>query len=294
MDKKWLTSRWVRYLAIPALAGLPAGLAALWFAIHQDPKTSYFLKGYQPWVLAGAGAWGVGFSMLKSYLDDIAKDAIKTLQMAQEDLAHLLESVRLVVGAKSARFFEALKGLSKTSDPAKTFFHITRPDLQIKQLISAVRNYFQIKVDPNSVQRVKLSLMKPDGLDLVITDWATDADVPIARHKRFDSNTLAGKAFYTKKLLISDNIARDERFHHFEATKDQGSMFAYPVIDSLLDRVIYVINVMTSKEGQFRDTPTDRKKIETAMEIYAERIVLENRLAEIKGQITSQCSGGTA
>jgi hypothetical protein len=281
-------------VAIPALAGLPAGLAALWFGAHQDPKASYLLNGYQPWVFAGAGVWGVGFSMLKSYLDDIAKDAIRTLQTAQEDLANLLESVRLVVGAKSARFFETLKGLSKTSDPATTFFSITRPDLQIKQLISALRNFFQIKADPNSVLRVKLSLMKPDGIDLVITDWAPEADVPLSRHKRFDGNTLAGKAFHTKKLLISENVAEDERYHHFEGTKDRGSMFAYPVIDSLLDSVIYVINVTVAQQGQFKDTPTDRKKIETVMEIYAERIVLENRLAEIKKQVASQSSGGAA
>jgi adenosylhomocysteinase len=187
---------------MPAFSGLPAGTAALWFAIHQGQSDPYFLKGYQPWVFAGTAAWAGGLSMLKSYFDEIAKDAIKTLETAQQDLAHLLQSVRLVVGAKSKRFFDALKGLAQTADPGKTFLEITRPDLQIKQLISAVRDYFQIKVDPNSGERVRLSLMKPDGLDLVITDWATDADVPTSRHRRFDGNTLAGKAFHTKQLLI--------------------------------------------------------------------------------------------
>ncbi len=182
--------------------------------------------------------------MLKSYLDEFARDAIKTLEdsiktleTAQQDLASLLESVRFVVGSKSKRFFTALKSLPKIPDPEKTFFGITRPDLQIKQLIGAVRDYFQIKVDPNSGQRVKLSLMKPDGADLVITDWAPDADVPNSVKERFRGNTLAGKAFHTRELIISENVSEDDRYHHFGAKKDQGCMFAYPVVDNLLDRV---------------------------------------------------------
>ncbi len=294
--KRWftiqLTARWFRFGAIPIAAGLPPLLGALWYGIHQGQIPPYRLKGYQPWVMAAAAVWAGGLTILKSYLDDIAKDVIKTLETAQQDLAHLLQSVRLVVGAKSKRFYDSLRSLARDPDPGRTFLEITRPDLQIKQLIGAVREFFQIKVDPNSVQRVKLSLMKPDGPDLVIEAWETDADVPNSRHERFRDNTLAGRAFHSRHLIISENVATDDRYHHFTARKDQGSMFAYPVVDNLMDRVVYVVNVTTSKIGQFRDTPTDREKIETAMEIYAERIVLENRLAEIKGQIASQHRGG--
>lgn len=294
MGRKWLTARWFRFIAVPVTAGLPAGFAAFWFAIHQGQNTPYLLREFQPWVFAATAAWAGGLTVIKSYLDDIAKDAIKTLELAQQDLAHLLQSVRIVVGAKSKRFFDSLRKLSDTPDPGKTFFEITRPDLQIKQLIGAVRDYFQIKVDPNSGQRVKLSLMKPDGIDLVIVDWAPEADTPSSPYERFDGATLAGKAFYSRQLVISEDVAQDDRYRHFRGKKDQGSMFAYPVMDNLMDKVIYVINVVTSREGQFKDTPTDREKIEKVMEIYAERIVLENRLAEIKGQIMSQRSGGAA
>jgi len=285
--KRWLTARWFRYIAIPATAAVPTGLAALWFALHQGQKLPYFLEGYQPWVLAGTGVWAGGVSIAKSYLDDIAKDAIKTLEIAQQDLAHLLLSVRIVVGAKSKRFYEALKGLTKPVDASKTFFEMTRPELQIKELIGRVRDYYQIKVDPNSGDRVKVSLMKPDGADLVITDWAPDADVPISQKERFKNNTIAGAAFQSRQLVVSENIATDVRYHRFMAKEDTGSMFAYPVIDILMDQVVYVINVVTSRPQAFRNTPADTKKIETVMEIYAERIVLENRLAEIKRQITS-------
>ena len=179
-------------------------------------------------------------------------------------------------------------------DPEKTFFEITRPDLQIKQLIGAVRDYFQLKVDPNSGHRVKLSLMKPDSADLIITDWAPDADAPNSLNERFRGNTLAGRAFYTRELIISENIAEDDRYHHFGAKKDQGSMFAYPVVDNLLDRVVYLINVTTSQLEKFKDTPKERDKIQKAMEIYAERIVLENRLDELKTKILARRSGGVA
>ena len=230
--------------------------------------------------------------MLKSYLDEFAKDAIKTLEMAQADLAHLLQSVRIVVGAKSKRFFDALGKLPQQPDPAKTFFDITQPRMQIKQLISAVHGYFQIKVDPNAIERVKISLMKPDGADLVFTDWAPEADVPNSRYARFRGNTIAGLAFSTRRLVISENVANDVRFFQFITGKDQGSMFAYPVIDSLLDEVVYVINVMASKTGQFQDTPSERQKIEKVMEIYAERMVLENRLDRIKTEVSAKQDGG--
>jgi hypothetical protein len=284
---RWLTARWFRYIAIPVAAGGPTGFAVLWFASHQGQKLPYFLKDNQPWVLAGTGAWAVVVSIGKSYLDDIAKDAIKSLEIAQEDLAHLLSSVRIVVGSKSKRFYEALKSLKKPIDASKTFFEITKPDLQIKELIGGVRDYYQIKVDPNSGDRVRVSLMKPEGADLVITDWAPDADVPSSRNERFRNNTVAGLAFHSRQLVVSEDIAADTRYHHFFAKNDAGSMFAYPVIDNLMDRVVYVINVVTSKSEAFKNTPADTQKIEKVMEIYAERIVLENRLAEIKAQITS-------
>jgi hypothetical protein len=287
-----LTARWFRFGAIPIAAGLPTLAGAWWFGIHQNQTPPYPYQVYQPLVMAVAGLWVIGLAVLKSYLDDIAKDAIKTLEMTQQDLAHLLQSVRLVVGAKSRRFYDALNSAARAPDPGKTFLEITRPDIQIKQLIGAVRDYYQIKIDPPAGQRVKLSLMKPDGSDLVITDWETAADVPNSRYERFRDNTLAGKAFHSRQLVISENVAEDDRYRHFTSRKDQGSMFAYPVVDNLMDRVVYVINVTTSKIGQFKDSPTERQKIESAMEIYAERIVLENRLAEIKERIAQR--GGVA
>src|SRR5579863_273034 len=184
--KTRLTARWFRFVAVPVVAGIPGGLAALWFGIHSgQQKPAYLLQGDEPWVIGLAGGWAAGLAILKSYLDDIAKDAIQTLEIAQKDLAHLLESVRLVVGSKSKRFFDALHNLPNLPNPADAFFTITRPDLQITQLIGAVRDYFQLKVDPNLTQRVKLSLMKPDGADLVITQWVPEADVPSSHDQRF-------------------------------------------------------------------------------------------------------------
>ncbi len=213
--KERLTARWFRYIAIPVAAGLPAGLAGVWFGVHQGQAPPYFLKGYQPVALAVTGAWASGLAILKSYLDEIAKDAIKTLAIAQQDLAHLLASVRIVVGAKSKRFFDALSGLPDKPDPARTFFEITQPRLQIKELISAIHGYFQIKVDPNAILRVKVSLMKPQDGALVITDWEPEADVPNGRYERFEGDTIAGLAFHTKQLVISESIAADNRYRNF-------------------------------------------------------------------------------
>ncbi len=71
-------------------------------------------------------------------------------------------------------------------------------------------------------------------------------------------------------------------------------MFAYPVIDGLLNRVVYVVNVVASEAGRFRDIPADREKIEKTMEIFGERMVLENRLDELKQGIKAKHGGGEA
>jgi len=296
-DKKWLTARWFRYALMPIAAGLPSGAAALWFALHAGVKDEYYLRDYQPEIFAITGTWALLLSILKSYLTDFAKTTIETLEntiidlkRGQEELVHLFNFVRIVVGAKSKRFFDVSRNLTPESNPGETFFRITRPDLQIKQLIESIHGFYRVNADPTE-ERIRVSLMRPDGGQLVFTQWFPDGDTPSSLMERFDGTTLAGLAFLTKQIVISESVEADVRYRHFGARRDQGSMFSYPLIDAQLGEVIYVANVTSTKIGRFADTPKQRAKIESTMEIFAERIILENRLALIKERMSTQVGG---
>jgi hypothetical protein len=291
MSKKWLTARWVRYIVLPIVAGLPSGAAAYWFNSNSAEHGPFLLKDHEPAVFALTAAWALIVTMAKSYLEDIAKNTIEKLQAAQEELAHLINFVRIVVGAKSRRFYEALEKLPENPDPGRTFFQITQPQTQIKQLLEAVHGYFKIKVDP-STEGVKVSLMRPCSPDtLRIVEWFPDGDAPTARNERFDGGTMAGLAFVTRQLVISESIVGDDRYKHFRG-RDEGSMFAYPVVDTLKNEVVFVINVVSTKMARFKDAPAPREKIKAAMEIFAERMILENRLALIKDCVLANKDGG--
>jgi hypothetical protein len=287
--KSWLTARWFRYLAIPIAAGLPSGVAALWFALHQNATTPYLLKGHQPLVFAATAAWAGGFSMLKSYLDDIARNAIETLRLAQEELMHLLGFVRIVVGSKSRRFHESLSSLPSTFGPAETFLAITRPDLQIKQLVQAIHGYFTIRVNPNN-ERVKISLMKWNDQKghLEYVEWYPDVDHPRSKEEHFtDASTVAGLAYFNEQLVILENVWSDARYKRLEDT-EAGSMFAYPVVDDRRDKPVFIANVFSTRIGRF--TVADAPAIRITMDVFAERLILENRLAEIKEKAISNAN----
>jgi hypothetical protein len=288
--RKWLTARWFRYIAMPIAAGFPSGAAALWFQYHTGSKESYWLKDYEPLVLGLVGVWAFGISVLKSYLNDFGKATIETLVKGQENLAHLFSYVRIVVGAKSRRFFEALNQLPDEPDPGRTFFEITRPDLQIKQLIQALYGYYGIDIRPTEEQ-VSVSLMEWNGPGLEVVEWFPEGRKPNVDPKQFsDAQSLAGLAYHSHQLVVSESMEIDGRYKRTDGV-DRGSMFSYPVIDERLNQVIFVINVVSTRIGRFQDSENGHKPIRTAMDIFAERIVLENRLAHIKAAVLAKHGG---
>lgn len=291
--KKWLTARLFRYIFMPVAAGLPAALAAFWFHYHDGSTEEYWLRDYQVWVFAAVGVWGFTLSVLKSYLNDIGQATIETLIRGQEELAHLFNFVRIVVGAKSRRFYDALAKLPEDPDPGKTFFTITRPDLQIRQLVQSVHGFYGIDVHPTEEQ-INVSLMRWNGVGLEVIEWFPDGKAPRIDPQQFsDAQSLAGLAYQTRQLVVSENVETDSRYKRLNAT-DQGSMFSYPVIDDLLNQVIFVVNVVSTKPGRFGDTERSHRSIRTAMDIFAERMVLENRLATIKERVLAKHGGNAA
>jgi hypothetical protein len=278
---------------MPLAAGLPSGLAALWFQFHTGSKEAYWLRDYEPSVLALVGIWAFGMSVLKSYLNDFGKATIETLVKGQENLAHLFNFVRIVVGAKSRRFHDALAKLPENPDPGRTFFEITQPQLQIRQLVQSVHGYYGIDIHPTEEQ-ISVSLMRRIDVGLEAIEWFPEGKAPRVDPSQFsDGQTLAGLAYHTKQLIVSESIEDDERYKRVNGV-DRGSMFSYPVIDDLLGRVIFVVNVVSTKVGRFQDTEKEQTSIRTAMDIFAERMVLENRLAIIKEKILAKQGGPAA
>jgi hypothetical protein len=278
---KWLTPRWFRYIVMPAASGAPTALASVWFGIHAASKNAYFLRGYGIPVLFGTGVWAGLVSIIKSYLDDHAGTTIDSLIRAQEELMHLLGYVRMVVGSKSRRFFESFSTLPRAWGPAETFLAITRPDLQIKQLVQAIHGYFAIRTNPNE-ERLTVSLMRWNNQKnhLEYVEWFPDAAHPRSSEEHFkDATTIAGLAYFNRQIIISADVLQDSRYKRLDDV-DGGSMFAYPVIDDREEKPVFIANVVSTKRGRFNEK--DEPTIKIAMEVFAERLVLENRLAGIK------------
>jgi hypothetical protein len=62
-------------------------------------------------------------------------------------------------------------------------------------------------------------------------------------------------------------------------------MFAYPVWDDFDQKVVFVINVVSSIIHRFNETERDLLTI--PMQAFAEGLLLENRLRELKGRVKS-------
>ncbi len=285
-----MTSKGFRFAIVPAVAAIPSLLAAAYY--KNSPTEAY--------IFVCVGIWAIIVSIGKSYLNDFARTTIEgleatieALKAAQKELADLFNYVRIVVGAKSARFYQALDKLPDDPNPGETFFKITRPDLQIKQLVEAVQGYFQIG-SKASDERIKVSLMRWNGSFLEFMEWFPDADQPPRAEVHFwsDARTVAGLAYHTKRVVICEDIENDDRYFHFNSKRDTGSMFAYPVFDEQLHEVVFVVNTVSTRVGRFQRSGNEAQRIHYAMDIFAERMILENRLARIKERIMRNQGGG--
>ncbi len=66
-------------------------------------------------------------------------------------------------------------------------------------------------------------------------------------------------------------------------------MFAYPVWDDFDKKVVFVINVVSSIIQRFNESERDLLTI--PMQVFAERLLLENRLRELKGRVKIRVEG---
>lgn len=275
---RFLTPWWSRYLVVPIMAGLPGGLVALHFGLHVDDPGPFWLRGYEPWAILGAAIWAGAISMFKSALNDVAAFTVNELKRSRDELVRLMGHVRVIVGFKSQRFADAIR---TGADPSEMFLTITQPELQIARIVESIYAFY-VSGNSEPDERVMVSLMRWNSAKnhLDFERYFPEADPPTIPADRFrDSSTAAGRAYHERCLIVCDDVSRDPRFLHV-GPSTSGSMFAYPVEDPLLQRVVFVINVFSTRSGRFQEVDSDA--IGVVMEVFADRLLLEDRLLQLR------------
>jgi hypothetical protein len=275
---------WLRYISIISLYSFPAVAAAGWFGLHRSASERYFLQGRAPYVFFALGVWSVLLSTITWYLTTLSSRRIDLLNRTQKELLQLLGFLRIVEGAKARTLREYVVRPSDSMDLGHGLFEITRPDLQIRELVKAVRDYFSITAEPidDSVWVRLIRVTDDDRMLLEYEAFAPDSERGVSAEENVkDAPTMASAAFHNQKMIISPGSDTDA------STKDSngfGSMFAYPVVDDLTRKIIFVFVVISSRTGRFSYAAEGSTKI--VMEVFAQRLVLEDRLSQI-GALTS-------
>jgi hypothetical protein len=274
---------WSRYILVPLISAAPGAFGVIWFGIHKNAESAYWLQGQEPWVLGAAALWAAVLSGAKSWANDLAQYTVTELKASRDELTVLLGIVRSVVTAKSRRFHEALAVVGADPHDGQVFRTITQPQDQIRKLVGAIYNYFRETAKEGEQIKVSLMEWEPTKDHMIFVDYFPDGDAPKTPENVFsDTTSAAGRALMDKRVVAIGNTKSDERYLklHPQSKSFEGSMFAYPVEDDLAHQVIYVVNVISNRPGRFSEP--DDPSITIPMEVFADRLVLENRLVRLK------------
>lgn len=256
------------------------GLASLWFEIHEGDSNDFFLKSAKPYAIAATAIWSFVATATLSWIASIGAESEAELNQRIRSLLRLIGNVRLIVTAKSRRFYDVLTGEAGPANAEQVFTTITRPDMQIREIVRAIYDYYK-HFSPEDID-ISVTVMRWDQSagHLVFLDYFPDSDAPSTPPAIFkDRSTVAGRSFFDKNLVICEDALIDTLFHRFSDTKP-GSMFSYPVVDASRDTVEFVINVWADRGKHFLQNQRD--VIKFAMDVFADRLVLESRLTAIR------------
>jgi len=279
---KFLVPWWSRYVVIPVIEAAPAAFATLWFGLGHK-----LLKGYTPpWIFFGTAAWGGGVAAARSALSEFAAFSVTRLVEERNDLLRLIGYVQVIVGVKSARFTDTSIKLTDPIDPATAFFTITQPEVQIREIVRAIFDFFSARIQPGEAIKVSLMEWNTQGGHLDFIEHFPDADRPRALPQVFrDASTIAGQAYYHTDLVVSEDVQNDRNFQLL-GTHEEGSMFSYPVYDDQSRSVALVVNVVSNRVRRFRKR--DREALKIPMSAFGQRLLLEYRLRTLKRRAERQ------
>jgi hypothetical protein len=279
---------WAKYFLFPAIETAPAAVVALWVALGN--KTFWAkgdFKGYDTaWLILVAAALGGIVGGIRGALTHKGQQLVAKLVAERENLLRLIGHVRVIVNAKSVRFHDTLQR-NPNMRPEDAFLTITQPQEQIKEIVRNAHDYFFHSPEVHTPETGSVCLMKWDdaGRHLVFDACFPYDTGPRTSATEFgDSSTLAGRAFFDRDMAISSDLRNDSRYKQLSDARD-GSMFAYPVWDDFTHRVEFVINVVSSRIGRFEEA--DREALKIPMRVFGERLLLENRLLELRRRATS-------
>lgn len=295
MHDNFLRLWWVKYLLMPGIEAAPTTIAALYVGLgHTTFWASPKSPGYNSaWLVLAASAGGGVLAAIRSAVSEKGRQRVSSLKKEIRRLFRLIGQVRNIVTVKSVniqktiRNLDALKTVQNPVDVKLIFQALIQPDEQIKEIVNALHNYFSADTDP-SVETVRVSVMKWNDQR---NHLEFTAHFPYDRRPRSpdinfsDGNTIAGRAYFNRELVICENIRTDSRYKRLQEPDEDGSLLSYPVYDTETQKVALVINVSSAKPRRFRDTPEERRVLAIPLQIFAERLLLENRLLEVKAKV---------
>ena len=220
-------------------------------------------------------------------LVDSGSERITDLLIEQRQLLRLVGHVRVIVGAKSRRFADALRKLVAPVDAGAAFLTITHPEEQIKEIVRNTYDYFYHSPETADDEDIAVTLMRwnDSGRYLQFADGTLQPkDRELPKLNLATIARLPGRAFHTREMVISEDLASDSRYKKLSDIST-GSMFSYPMWDDLDQKVAFVINVVSSMIKRFEEQ--DREALDIPMRVFGERLLLEHRLLELRGRVTT-------
>jgi len=271
-----------RFILVPGLIAGPTIFVTYWFGSHEG-KTGYWLEGKKPDLTAAAAIWALFVSMVNGAISHSWQQKREKSERERNNLLRLLGWIRDVVGHKARRFADHLESLPANCSAEEVFNGITQPKTQIKHLVDSIAGYYRQEQRPN--EHIEVLIMRWHSGSDVPDFWEHYPDIskPTVRPEEFrNHSTIAGKARLDDELIVVEHLSKDDRFRHLgPGAKKDGSMFALPVKDDSAAKVVFVINVVSSVDGRFtEDGKTE--EIVIPMQHFADRLILENRLAILK------------
>lgn len=299
---KW----WAKALIVPLLTTVP--LALFWGVYRFIPSGSVagendevssqilaFITKYSFWSVVIVIAYVTLVNAVVEYLRELATDNRGIDVASAFTLFAILEKV---VEGKGQRFHdqvESIFGSKSVPSDGAVFREITRPDFQIRQLISGIHAFFETIDKRNASFCVSLARVEKGK----IIGWAAHA--PLSEPPKTSIALLnqcesaASQCIKKKKIIVVEDCekeaAKKDAALYVPREGEEGedrSLVCYPIVYNLKGKasVIYVISVVADVRKYFR--PENRELYKWLFRHFAVRIVLEHSLMALKQAVTKQ------
>lgn len=290
-----LSKRWYWRLVGALVLGFPPALITAFYgntfvrsnANRFLPGLTQFLVENAWWIVAVSWLYPVvTLAMMRAVLERADR---KTMSL--DSVLRVNAALDSVVGAKEQRFQQhALNagGLSKES----VFCTITRPDVQIWELLRGVWQVFDSEKgdDTGRLVRVVLVELRNGVVTRTAVHFPQDEPVRVPVSVLNSPSSAIMVACRSRRLVVipsvQDELKRPPNQRRYAVdgvrseAEDFGSLLCYPVIHGANSDVAFVISIHCDEDGHFK---TDKADVyERMLDRFALRIRLEYNLLLMK------------